>query len=277
MKLAGFALGLVAVLGIGAAVGAAIGPSPATATDETPEALGAGVVSAESGYRMMALSNLAKDGGAFRFVIVGRDGNPVGRFTPVHERDLHLIVVNRELTDYHHVHPTLGADGTWSIDLPALAAGSYRAIADFRVKDGPRHALGVDLGVPGSYQPIEPPGPASSVVVDGYEVTLQGQQSDGGADTLALSVRQDGRLVTDLEQYLGADGHLVAMRAGDLAYSHVHPLGSRHDGTVRFEATLPSAGRYRLFFDFQHAGTVRTAAFTYEQGLVTGAVPVMSH
>jgi hypothetical protein len=281
VKLAGFALGLVAVLGIGAAVGAAIGPSPATATDETPEALGAGVVSAESGYRIMALSNLAKDGGAFRFVIVGREGNPVGRFTPVHERDLHLIVVNRELTDYHHVHPTLGADGTWSIDLPALAAGSYRAVADFRVKDGPRLALGVDLSIPGSYQPIEPPAPSSTVVVDGYEVSMQSHEGGGGVDTMALTVRKDGRIVTDLQPYLGADGHLVALRAGDLAYSHVHPLGSHAegtpDGTVRFEATLASAGSYRLFFDFQHAGTVRTAAFTYEQGLVTGAAPVMSH
>jgi hypothetical protein len=41
----------------------------------------------------------------------------------LHERDLHLIVVNRELTTFRHVHPTLDADGTWSVDLPALDPG----------------------------------------------------------------------------------------------------------------------------------------------------------
>jgi hypothetical protein len=31
---------------------------------------------------------------------------------------------------------------------------------------------------------------------------------------------------------------------------------------VRFATTVPSAGTYRLFLDFQHDGVVRTAAFT---------------
>ena len=88
-------------------------------------------------------------------------------------------------------------------------------------------------------------------------------------------MRKAGRLVTDLQPYLGASGHLVAMRAADLAYAHVHPLGY-HAGTVTFDATLAAQGRYRLFFDFKHAGVVHTAAFTFDQGVVTGA-PTMEH
>ena len=65
------------------------------------------------------------------------------------------------------------------------------------------------------------------------------------------------------------------MRAGDLAYAHVHPIEHDDDGSepgvVRFDAELSSAGRYGLFFDFQHDGTVRTASFTFDQGAVTGA------
>jgi hypothetical protein len=277
-KLAAFAIALLALLGSGVAVGAAAGPKPDRSTeDEAPMPIGEGVVAAAEGYRLVpAARQLAQDGGTYRFVILGRDGRPQHDFTPLHDRLLHLIVVNRELTVFHHVHPTLAADGTWSVRLPAVGPGSYRAVADFHVDGGPRLALGTDLVVPGEYRPTTPPAPARTVHVDGYDVTLASTQGRGGVDAIDLTVRTGGRLVTDLQPYLGASGHLVAMRAGDLAYAHVHPLEYEH-GTIHFEATLPAAGRYRLFLDFKHGDEVRTAAFTFDQALVTGNPPAMGH
>jgi hypothetical protein len=82
--------------------------------------------------------------------------------------------------------------------------------------------------------------------------------------------------VTDLQPYLGAYGHLVALREGDLAYLHVHPEGAPGDGAtpagprVEFAAEVPSAGTYRLFLDFRHAGVVRTAEFTVAAGPAPG-------
>lgn len=63
------------------------------------------------------------------------------------------------------------------------------------------------------------------------------------------------------DPYLGAAGHLVALRDGDLAYVHVHPLAEEPSGPVGFGVEVPSAGRYALFFDFEVDGTVRTARF----------------
>ena len=89
---------------------------------------------------------------------------------------------------------------------------------------------------------------------------------------LTLSVSQDGQPVTDLQPYLGAYGHLVALREGDLAYLHVHPDGAPGDGStepgpdVVFDAAVPSDGGYRLFLDFQHDGVVRTAGVRAEHG-----------
>jgi hypothetical protein len=83
-----------------------------------------------------------------------------------------------------------------------------------------------------------------------------------------LTVTRDGKPVSDLEPYLAAYGHLVALRAGDLAYLHVHPEGTPGDGKtapgpdVVFYAQVPSPDRYHLFLDFKHEGVVRTAAFT---------------
>ena len=64
-----------------------------------------------------------------------------------------------------------------------------------------------------------------------------------------------------IQDYLGAKGHLVALREGDLAFLHVHPDERR----LQFEATFPTAGRYRLFLQFKTAdGQLHTAAFTEE-------------
>ena len=61
--------------------------------------------------------------------------------------------------------------------------------------------------------------------------------------------------------HLGAGGHLVALREGDLAFLHVHPTGHGGDA-VAFAATFPTVGRYRLFLQFQHEGRAHTVAFT---------------
>jgi hypothetical protein len=104
--------------------------------------------------------------------------------------------------------------------------------------------------------------------VDGYEVRLDGDLVAGQTSKVTLTVTKDGAPVTDLQPYLGAYGHLVALRTGDLAYLHVHPDGEPGDGktapgpAVTFYAEVPTATTYRLFLDFQHGGTVRTAEFT---------------
>ena len=104
---------------------------------------------------------------------------------------------------------------------------------------------------------------------------MESEVREGGEVKIAMTVRKDGHVITDLQPYLGAFGHLVAMRSGDLAYAHVHP-DDYLDGTVHFDAELNSEGRYGLFFDFKYGDTVHTATFTFDQGLVTGA-PTMDH
>jgi hypothetical protein len=66
----------------------------------------------------------------------------------------------------------------------------------------------------------------------------------------------------EVQDYLGAKGHLVALREGDLAYLHTHPSGD----AIRFETEFPTPARYRLFLQFKHDGKVHTAAFTRRAG-----------
>ncbi|MCT4574097.1 hypothetical protein N3930_44920, partial [Bacillus thuringiensis] len=61
--------------------------------------------------------------------------------------------------------------------------------------------------------------------VDGFDVTLDGDLTAGASSPLTLAVTRDGAAVTTLEPYLGAFGHLVALREGDMEYLHVHAEG----------------------------------------------------
>ena len=237
---------------------------------DTPseEKIPGGVLVSQAGYTIQTDDRLVPKGAddeSFQFQVIGRDGAVVRDFEVRHERELHLIVAARDLGSFAHLHPSRGTDGTWTVALPPLAPGSYRAVFDFVPAGGPELKLGVDLAVPGWFDPKPLPPPAATSTVDGYEVSLSGSPAAGSASEVALTVTRDGQPVKDLEPYLGAFGHLVALRAGDLAYLHVHPIdGSNGPGgpTVRFAVEVPSQGDYRLFFDFAHRGKVRTAAST---------------
>jgi hypothetical protein len=207
----------------------------------------------------------------FSFRIIGPDGAPVTAFDEEHTKRLHLIVVRRDTTGFQHLHPEMAADGTWRVPLTVPSAGSYRAFADFTPTGAGALTLGVDLAAAGEQTPVRHQ-PARIAQLDGYQVQLEGELVPGAASPLTLTVSRAGVPVTDLQPYLGAYGHLVALREGDLAYLHVHPYGAPGDGRtaagpqIRFLAEVPSAATYRLFLDFQHAGTVRTAEFTLPTG-----------
>jgi hypothetical protein len=301
VKVAGFFAALAAVFGIAMGVGNAVGPvaEPPTAHDPehqseaSPDAHGragatpaatatppGGLMTSQSGYTLRLADPQLPPGQAspVKFMITGADGDAVTEYDVEHEKQLHLIAVRRDFTGFQHVHPELAPDGTWTTRLD-LTPGQWRLFADFKATGADALTLGTDLAVAGRYEPAPASGEVRTAEVDGYTVTLAGDLAPGSDARLTLEVSRDGRPVTDLQPYLGAYGHLVALRDGDLAYLHVHPDGSPGDGTtepgpeVVFYAAVPSDGTYRLFLDFQHQGVVRTAAFALS---TDGAAPTAS-
>jgi hypothetical protein len=196
-----------------------------------------------------------------RFRTVGDDGATVRDFDVEHTKRMHLIVVRRDLTGFQHLHPTQGADGEWSVPLRLAAPGTYRVFADFS-HDGTPRTLAADLQVDGAVRSLPIPPPSPTATVDGLRVELaEGAAHAGAPAALDFTVTRDGRPVA-LADYLGAKGHLVALREGDLAFLHVHPDADR----LRFMAAFPSAGTYRLFLQFRAEGRLHTVAFTQEVG-----------
>ncbi|MGP3965886.1 hypothetical protein ACTWPT_59095 [Nonomuraea sp. 3N208] len=243
---------------------------PATSDSDTP----GGLQVSENGYTLIPLTETIKPGERtdFRFTVTGPDGKPVTDYRVEHDKKLHFIVVSRDLGSFQHLHPVEAGGGVWSVELTLPVAGVYRAFADFVPGGGEGLTLGADLSVAGGFEPQALPAISRTVTVDGYTVTLDGDLRPGQSSKLTLKIVKDGKPVTDLQPYLGAYGHLVALRARDLAYLHVHPDGAPGDGTtaagpeIVFYAEVPSTGDYRLFLDFQHDGKVRTADFTLGAG-----------
>ena len=295
-KVAGFAAVLAVAFGGAWAAGAQVGPvsssseagdshghDPAdhTGTEEdqmsgtttsTSKAV-PGLAVAQDGYRLV-LADRVLDPGArpVSFTIQGPGGEPVRRFDVAHEKRLHLIVVRRDHAGFQHLHPVLDeVTGTWTAEAE-LTPGAWRVFTDFTATGGPALVLGSDLLVPGELTAPDPVRERRTDRVGGFAVAVEGTLRPGEHSSLTLSVTEGGQPVTDLQPYLGAYGHLVALREGDLGYLHVHPAGEPGDGRtpsgpdIEFGVEVPSAGRYHLYLDFKHDDVVRTAHVVLDAG-----------
>jgi hypothetical protein len=284
VKLTAFVAALAVLFGGAALAGAAIGPdrddvasaepqehSEMPSTTETSAAAHdaarpvRGLAVAEDGLRVVMEDAELRRGQheTLRFRIVDDGGETVRDFDVEHEKRMHLIIARRDLTGFQHLHPEQAPDGSWSTDVRVDAAGSYRLFADFS-HDGENQTLAADLRVDGDADLRMLPAPQLAATSDGgYDVRLDARGARPGEEAdLRFTISKDGARI-DTEPYLGAGGHLVALREGDMAFLHVHPA----DDSARFAATFPTEGRYRLFLQFKTSGPptrVQTVAFTQE-------------
>jgi hypothetical protein len=276
MKLAGFAVAAALIFAGAAFAGSRIDVHPGKPATEKaamhPMAAGGAATMAPQPVRGLAVSEKgltlelarrsAPRGKPFElaFRILDRSGQTVRDFDVEHTKRMHFIVVRRDMTGFQHLHPTENPDGTWSVPVTLPRAGSYRVFADFSVDDTP-YTLADDLTVDGPVTSQALPAPVRSVDADGMRVALtEGAAEAGSESELAFTVTRNGEPVA-IQDYLGAKGHLVALRQGDLAFLHVHP----DENSLKFMATFPTAGDYRLFLQFKtDDGRLHTAAFTQE-------------
>lgn len=237
----------------------------------TTSAILPGLAVAQDGYRLVASGQIlsAETLQTLNFRIESDDGSTVSDFGVEHDRRMHLIVVRRDFQGFQHLHPEQRPDGGWSVEVGGLQPGVYRAFADFSTA-GRSITLANDLFVPGRFEPKRlAPFSRTSDAGEGYEVTISSPRAIGGETVpVDFDVTLNGRAIDAVEPYLGADGHLVALREGDQAFLHTHPEGEPGGpGPIKFEVNYPTTGRYRLFLQFKHEGKVHTAAFTQVAGL----------
>lgn len=287
MTVLAFIVGLLVLFGVAISLGESVGPqigNGITAPGASPDGdapqpnngdggpndgKGApvGLSVADRGYVLRPTATRFVSGVPveFRFTVYTLKGAPVQEFSPDLEHRMQVIVIRRDLAGYQRIHPVLGAKGEWRAQVLFAQPGSYRAFVTFLPKNVVQPVtLGVDLLVPGMFE-TEPVTQSSNVdqLDDGYSVIREGILRPGTTSRLYLHVLHNDVPVGDLQPIAGDVGRLVMLREGDLAFLQVKPIdGPRQDTTVSFRTNLPTAGYYRLFFDFKHNGETRTAEFT---------------
>lgn len=237
-----------------------------------PMAGGNGLSAAADGYHMTSAVTSLPLGvpAAYAFTITAPGGARVTGYAADHTKKLHFYAIRSDLTGFQHVHPVLSQSGIWTARLSGLTPGRWRLYATFIPAAGPsagaEFVLSRSITVPGRYTAAPQPVPAAAVAVDGYTVTIAGHVMPGMAMPLRAVITRHEHPVTTLQPYLGAYAHLTAFHAGDLAFAHLHPEGAVHGNNggpaLTFSASLPEAGSWRLFLQFQIGDRVHTAVFT---------------
>jgi hypothetical protein len=200
-------------------------------------------------------------------------------------KKLHMIVISDDFTSssFRHVHPVLGNDGHFTIDLSVPAQGRYLIYAD-----GVPHGLGQQVflfDVPFGSNARATPNLArtpKTVAAGPYTVSLSSLKLDAGQTTMLVAkIEKDGKPATDVQPYLGAAVHAVFIGASDDSYTHVHPMAGtdmssmsmdmgamkdlpdsvKVDPAMMLHVAAPKAGVYKLWLQFRAGGQLYVAPF----------------
>jgi hypothetical protein len=221
------------------------------------------------------------------FTITQPDGKPLTRFKrgPGPHTGVHLIIVRRDLAEIVHVHPPIAPDGKISTTITFTKPGPYKVVVDvYPDTTGPQRNFQLfgSMRVAGHYVPQKLPPFASTVVVDGYRITMHGRPTLRAiqAGALTITVTDPSGKPAAFTPWFGALAHAIFFRQGTLDYFHTHVCAPGASGCTSFLGAtqvtgssstpgklnvgvlVPVAGTWRLFLQSKVNGHVLTAPFT---------------
>ena len=182
----------------------------------------------------------------------------------VHTKKMHVVVVSRDLGWYEHIHPEYQADGSYTIEQTFPGGGEYVVFADYKPTGGSTQVQRSTVNVGGQPKKAETfTKQKLTYMADGYTVILKpvgGTFVTNNMNHLGVDILRNGKPVTDLEEVMGAKGHLVIISGDSQKYLHVHP--EETNGVLDLHTKFDQPGIYRAFFQFQTEGKLRTSYFT---------------
>lgn len=204
----------------------------------------------------------------FTLTLRTASGKPIGPadLLVAHTRKLHLLVVDRTLTDYQHIHPEPGRrDGEWKFSLSPGRGGLYRVFADFTPAATQRGLYAsADFNVQG---------PVATVITNAstlyqergynFELVLPAIVQAGRPTVMRFRIESQGAVKepVPLEPVMGAFAHLVTFDETRSGFAHLHPMENdlaKPPDALRpeldFKVTIPASGRYVIWAQVKIAG-----------------------
>lgn len=204
-------------------------------------------------------------------LIKDKSGEPISSFQTVHEKKMHLFIISKDLAYFSHIHPDYNGDGEFDFTTEFPSGGDYKMIAEFTPEGGVDSSIETHwVHVEGEASPEQPivPDKKLTKVVDGKSVSLSFDQLEAGKTlhmTFTIEDEKTNKPIKDLEPYLGALGHTVAITADAGNYLHIHPMTTQGSGPkVTFMTIFPEKGIYKIWGQFQQNGEVFTVPFVIE-------------
>ena len=198
----------------------------------------------------------------------------------VHTRLLHLMIIDPQLMDYHHVHPIPTSEpGQWSFQFTPHFGGEYRFFADFTPA-----ATGLGLYANAKLEVTGEP-PTSSMVAAAHQpswnqergdfrftiIPAQGKVQAGVEARLQLAITHRTAGEVPLRLVMDSYAHVVAFDEQRLCFAHLHPeennLIKAPDPIapeLSFRVTIPQRGRYVLWAQVNMDNTEMFVPFWFE-------------
>jgi len=165
---------------------------------------------------------------------------------PDHGHLMHAFLLRiPEMDRFYHLHPVQQADGSLTLNLPAISSGNYKIFADIVRATGFPETMVSEISLPDvKGEPFlgDDSGVSASVLASSAPTTHASPLPDGGRmiwqqDGRTLKAGQalwfrfriedaQGRAVSDLEPYMGMAGHAEFVRSDLSVFAHIHPAGS---------------------------------------------------
>lgn len=178
-----------------------------------------------------------------------------------HEKKLHFFIFDPALKEFQHVHPEF--DGKlWNVELNFSVNGDYWVWAQAELAiDKEEFTSSNRIKVTGgtSAWPTPPVLGDIRMGTSGVsKVELSKTKLVAGKMVMLMIKfsRTDGS-VPQIEPYLGAFAHIVAVPDDADSLIHVHPMNDDNPNQGMIHATFPRAGDYRIWIQFIDGGNLK--------------------
>ena len=189
-------------------------------------------------------------------------GNPVTKYSVIHEKLFHAFLVSEDLDFFRHVHPEWRDDvHAFTYDTTLPKPGMYRVLGDFYPEAATPQLLAQTLVVPG------PPPPQAMLVRDETPKKTENMNVSitVSPETPVAGVSARVRFTLDPpdghERLLGAWAHMLAASDDLIDLMHMHPTIADGQHEMQFDIVFPRPRVYRIWVQFQRHGVVNTARF----------------
>ena len=209
-----------------------------------------------------------------------QDGCPIDDLQESHERMVHTLLISRDLESFQHIHHEdfydLTAEdlrtATFHFPVTFPAAGDTLAVFDFAHQNQWLQETSL-LEITGEPHQLDEPvlDEAREVSVEDVHVSFAWEVAPvaGLESSLILTITDEsGEDVTDLVQWLGADGHVAFLRSDLTTPGHTHAwfpgMDTMSPGmtmtplytgpTLPFHYLFPTAGTWKGWFQFARSG-----------------------